>query len=193
MTFPIILTVSRILIIPILILVYYLPYENWHWLTSGIFLLACLTDWLDGYLARQLKQTSVFGAFLDPVADKLVVAVALIIIVESKQLPYIAIPASVIIGREIAISALREWMSNIGKRHHVAVNVLGKVKTVIQMLALTLLLAYYPGQHTLWFGALGYGLLYVAAVMTVLSMMFYVRMAWREFKKQAMIEAWKNT
>jgi len=186
MTFPIILTISRIAIIPILLLVYYFPYEHRYELAAGIFLLACLTDWLDGYLARQLKQTTVFGAFLDPVADKLVVAVALIIIVEDKQLPYIAIPASIIIGREIAISALREWMSNIGKRHHVAVNILGKVKTLIQMTALTVLLAYYPEQ-AIWLGLLGYGLLYIAAVMTVFSMMFYARIAWQELKKQSIV------
>jgi len=144
MTLPNILTYTRILLIPVMMLAYYLPFHWNHWVAAGIFVLAALTDWLDGYFARVLKQGSAFGAFLDPVADKLIVAIALVMIVGSLDLPYLALPVAVIVGREIAVSALREWMSTIGKRASVAVSRIGKIKTALQMVAVTILLAYTP-------------------------------------------------
>lgn len=181
MNLPTAITFLRILLIPVLLLVYFFPNHNRYGLASLIFLLACLTDWLDGYLARYLQQISKFGAFLDPVADKLIVVVALILIVEDKHLQFVSIPAAIIIGREIAISALREWMAEIGKRSSVAVNRFGKVKTAFQMLSLFLLLAYDPNQDYL-LGVVGYSLLVLAALMTMGSMFFYMRIAWNEYK-----------
>ena len=134
---PNILTYGRILAIPVLILVFYLPVEWSATAATIIFMVAAFTDWLDGYLARRWDQTSAFGAFLDPVADKLIVAAALIILVEhnptSAESIYLALPTIVIIGREIAISALREWMAEIGERAAVAVSMIGKVKTAVQI------------------------------------------------------------
>jgi len=126
-TWPNILTLLRISMIPVLVVVFYLPGKLMPLLCAAIFGLAAVTDWLDGYLARRLKQQSVFGAFLDPVADKLMVAVALVLLVESNGDLFFTIPVAVIIGREIAISALREWMSEIGERATVAVSIIGKV------------------------------------------------------------------
>lgn len=177
---PNILTLLRILLIPIMVVVYYLPVTWGHIVAAAIFAVAGATDWLDGYLARRLQQTSALGAFLDPVADKLIIVVALVVVVGELDLPYLAIPAAVIIGREIAISALREWMAELGKRASVAVSVIGKFKTAGQMLALMLLLAYQPGEH-LWFGLLGYGLLIIAAILTLWSMIIYLKAAWCEF------------
>jgi CDP-diacylglycerol--glycerol-3-phosphate 3-phosphatidyltransferase/cardiolipin synthase len=177
---PIFLTWLRIVLIPLLVGVYYLPAD---WLTlpernlwaTLIFMVAAITDWFDGYLARALNQTSAFGAFLDPVADKLMVSVALIMLVQLDRSN--AIIASIIIGREITISALREWMAKIGAGKSVAVSMLGKVKTATQMLAIPLLLYAAPvlGVDALW---LGTWLIYVAAVLTLWSMGYYLRMAW---------------
>lgn len=174
---PNILTLIRIISIPIFVLVFYLP-MNWsHPLSAIIFALACFTDWLDGYLARNWQQITPFGAFLDPVADKLIVAVALVLIVGERSVPYLAIPAAIIVGREIVVSALREWMSELGKRTSVAVSKIGKVKTGLQMAALIMLLAYIPGSSKilLVLGALS---LYVAAVLTLWSMVIYLQTAW---------------
>jgi CDP-diacylglycerol--glycerol-3-phosphate 3-phosphatidyltransferase len=176
-TIPNILTILRIALIPVLMLVYYLPFSWSHLLTAAVFGLAALTDWFDGYLARRLEQSSPFGAFLDPVADKLIVAVALIILVQSNPTLWFVVPAAVIVGREIAISALREWMAEIGERAQVAVSVIGKIKTTVQMVALMLLL-YREDLWTLPTHAIGVVLLYIAAVLTLWSMVIYLRAAW---------------
>ena len=177
MNIPTILTFIRIGLIPIFVLAYYLPVSWANVATTGLFILAGVTDWFDGYLARRLNQTSAFGAFLDPVADKLMVAVALILLLQTHPNAWLAIPAAVIIGREIAVSALREWMAELGERAHVAVSFLGKYKTAVQMVALILLLYQEP-----WFGLntpmIGFALLYVAAGLTLWSMLVYLRTAW---------------
>lgn len=178
---PNILTLLRIALIPVFVVVFYLPYPWVHVLTAAIFGLAAITDWLDGYLARRLRQTSVFGAFLDPVADKLMVAVALVLLVDVNPTgmhgAVLALPAAVIIGREIAISALREWMAEIGERAQVAVSIIGKVKTTAQMIALLLLLYREPmGEFpTVLVGLLA---MYLAAALTLWSMLIYLRAAW---------------
>jgi len=177
MNTPNYITLFRIIIIPIFVLVFYLPFKGNHVTAAVIFTLGCITDWLDGYLARSWAQTSKLGAFLDPVADKLIIAVALVLLVGEQNLPYLAIPAAVIVGREIVVSALREWMAEVGKRASVAVSRVGKFKTAVQMVALVFLLIYKPG-HTLWFGIIGYVLLYIAALLTLWSMAMYLRAAW---------------
>ena len=171
------LTLMRIFLIPIFVLVFYMPFEWSHVVSAIIFALACITDWLDGYLARVLGQTSALGAFLDPVADKLIIAVALVLLVAEKSIPLMAIPAAVIVGREIVISALREWMAEIGKRTSVAVNFVGKLKTTIQMVSLVLLLAYNPEKNFVM-GVIGYVLLFTAAGLTLWSMVMYLKAAW---------------
>ena len=176
---PNLVTWLRILMIPMLVAVYYLPHDwiadhNKNLAATAIFSFAAITDWLDGYLARTLNQMSPFGAFLDPVADKLMVATALIMLVWIGRLEgFIAV---IIIGREIAISALREWMARIGKSKSVAVSFLGKVKTVSQMTAIIMLL-YHDELLTLSMHAIGTILIYVAAVLTLWSMIYYLRMA----------------
>lgn len=181
MNIPNFFTFLRILLIPVLVLVFYLSFQGHHIVCAIIFAIAALTDWLDGYLARTLHQTSKLGAFLDPVADKLIVVVALVLLVSEKNLPFLAIPAAIIIGREIAVSALREWMAELGNRTSVAVSFLGKVKTVMQMLAVILLLAYQPGEP-LWLATIGYVFLYIAAVLTLWSMFVYLKAAWHELR-----------
>ncbi|MBI5460860.1 MAG: CDP-diacylglycerol--glycerol-3-phosphate 3-phosphatidyltransferase [Gammaproteobacteria bacterium] len=178
---PNLLTLLRIALIPVFVLVFYLPYAWVHAVTAAIFALAAVTDWLDGYLARRLGQMSAFGAFLDPVADKLMVAVALVVLIDANPTDFhgavLAMPAAVIIGREIAISALREWMAELGERAQVAVSVIGKIKTTAQMVALLFLLYQHPigGLDTVMFGLVA---LYVAAVLTLWSMIIYLRAAW---------------
>lgn len=174
---PNILTLTRIAAIPVFVLVFYLPFAWANIATATIFAFAGFTDWLDGYLARKLNQTSRFGAFLDPVADKLMVAVALILLVAADPGPWLAIPAAIIIGREIAISALREWMAQIGERAQVAVSYIGKIKTTAQMLALFLLL-YREPLSGLPVYEVGLVLLYLAAALTLWSMIIYLRAAW---------------
>ena len=174
---PNILTLLRIILIPVLVLVFYAPSGWSHLLGAAVFGLAAVTDWLDGYLARRLKQSSVFGAFLDPVADKLMIAVALVVLVQDNPTVLFAIPAAIIVGREIAISALREWMSEIGERTKVAVSMIGKIKTAAQMVAILLLLYGHP------LGAfpthdVGLILIYIAATLTLWSMVVYLRAAW---------------
>lgn len=183
MNIPNWLTFFRILLIPFLVIIFYLPFTGNNIVCAIIFTVAAITDWLDGFLARTLAQTSSLGAFLDPVADKLIVAVALILLVGEKSLPLLAIPAAVIVGREIAISALREWMAEVGKRANVAVSFIGKIKTTLQMIAVIILLAYKPGSTRLtglWLGILGYIMLYVAATLTLWSMFVYLKAAWRD-------------
>ncbi|MBY0266508.1 MAG: CDP-diacylglycerol--glycerol-3-phosphate 3-phosphatidyltransferase [Burkholderiales bacterium] len=183
MTFnlPILLTWLRIVMIPLFVGVFY--FEQ-HWMSQAtqnlvatvIFTVAAITDWLDGWLARRLNQTSAFGAFLDPVADKLMVAAALIVLVQLDRID--AVVALIIIGREIAISALREWMAAIGQARSVAVSMLGKIKTAAQMIAIPMLLYHDPiGQFDPQYW--GNWLIWAAAGLTLLSMGYYLRMAWQ--------------
>lgn len=174
MNLPNLLTLSRIVMIPVFVVVFYLPVEWSYIVSASIFALAGVTDWLDGYLARKLNQSTPFGAFLDPVADKLMVAVALAVLIEEHSAALLTIPATVIIGREIVISALREWMAEIGSRASVAVSYIGKIKTTAQMAAIVGLLAFPPGA-TLAYVAIA--LLYVAAVLTLWSMVLYLKAA----------------
>ncbi|MBR9884314.1 MAG: CDP-diacylglycerol--glycerol-3-phosphate 3-phosphatidyltransferase [Oceanospirillales bacterium] len=175
MKIPNILTLLRIILIPVFVLVYYLPFPWAPLASAAIFSLAAITDWFDGYLARKLNQTSPFGAFLDPVADKLMVAAALVVLVETFAEPWMTIPAVVIIGREIVISALREWMAELGKRANVAVSMIGKIKTTLQMMSIIALLAFPPLTLLSWVGV---GALYGAAILTLWSMFIYLRAAW---------------
>lgn len=177
MTTPTLLTLIRIALIPVLALFFYLPWDRARAITALIFTLAAITDWLDGYLARRLNQTSAFGAFLDPVADKLMVAVALVLLVQADPTPWLAIPAAIIIGREIAVSALRERMAELGKGSAVAVSMVGKIKTTSQMVAIILLL-YRDPVLDLPVQITGYGLLYIAASLTLWSMILYLLRAW---------------
>lgn len=179
MTFANQLTLFRIVLIPLLVVVFYLPFWWSFPLASLLFALAAVTDWLDGYVARRYNQSTPFGAFLDPVADKLMVAVALVLLVGVHGSAWFVIPAVVIVGREIVISALREWMAELGKRASVAVSYIGKVKTTMQMLAIIVLLAFDPEQYWGW-SMLGYVLLYVAAGLTLWSMVVYLKAAWPE-------------
>jgi CDP-diacylglycerol--glycerol-3-phosphate 3-phosphatidyltransferase len=179
---PNLLTLMRIVLIPVFVVLFYLPFKASNTLAAAIFAAACFTDWLDGYLARRLKLMSPFGAFLDPVADKLLVSTTLLLLVGAKEIDYITIPAIVIVGREIVISALREWMAEIGQRTSVAVGYVGKVKTSLQMLALMLLLAFTP--FVSWWGTLGFILLYVSAILTIWSMVAYLKIAWPELMKK---------
>jgi CDP-diacylglycerol--glycerol-3-phosphate 3-phosphatidyltransferase/cardiolipin synthase len=184
---PTALTWLRIVLIPVFVGIYYVP-DEWlspvlkNWLGMSVFALAAITDWLDGYLARRWGETSAFGAFLDPVADKLMVAAALILLVElGRAEAYLAI---IIIGREIAISALREWMAQLGRSRKTAVAFIGKVKTVAQMTALIALLLWedlIPGISTPLLGTLA---LYVAAILTLWSMFHYLRLAAPHFRSE---------
>lgn len=174
-TIPNILTILRIIAIPIFVTVFYLPWQYAHVCAAAIFALASITDWFDGYLARRLKQTTRFGAFLDPVADKLIVASALIMIVSTPYLPYLVVPVIVIIGREIVISALREWMAEVGKRTSVAVVAIAKWKTLVQMCAIGVLLVYTPDMYLAdWIKGLGYIAIYLATLLTLWTMLIYL-------------------
>lgn len=176
MNIPNLLTVLRVLLIPLFVLFFYMP-AHWSYLAASlVFAVAAVTDWLDGYLARRLEQSTPFGAFLDPVADKLMVTVALVLLVEEHANLWLSLPALIIIGREIVVSALREWMAELGARAKVAVSGIGKWKTAAQMVALVILLAN-PPVMTLWVG-MGYALLLVAAALTLWSMVMYLAAAW---------------
>ncbi|WP_064005540.1 CDP-diacylglycerol--glycerol-3-phosphate 3-phosphatidyltransferase [Piscirickettsia salmonis] len=184
MRLPNILTLLRMVLIPVFILIYYLPFTWAPLATAIIFAVAAVTDWLDGFLARRWNQTSAFGAFLDPVADKLIVAVALVLLVSTFASAWFALPAAVIMCREILVSALREWMAELGKRAAVKVSHIGKVKTVAQMIALLVLLVQKaPAQGwqvwdwPIWFGVT---LMYVAAALTLYSMVIYIKSAWSD-------------
>ena len=184
MTVPTMLTLLRIVLIPVLVLVFYLPWKWTNFAAALVFAFASVTDWLDGWIARRWNQYSAFGAFLDPVADKLMVATALFLIVQSHPSKWMALWAAVIVGREIAVSALREWMAEIGQRAKVAVATVGKVKTVVQMVALTMLLYQVP-----WLGlpvfTIGEWLLAAAALLTLWSGFEYLRAAWPSLRQQA--------
>lgn len=178
---PNLLTWARIVLIPLVIGVYYMPMPvaEQNMIATVAFVIAAVTDWLDGWLARKLGQTSAFGAFLDPVADKLMVAAALIVLVEFDRIN--AVVAFIIIGREIAISALREWMAKIGASKSVAVSFIGKLKTVAQMVAIPLLL-YGAPLAGLPLAQLGNGLIWLAAALTLWSMGYYLNKAWPEIR-----------
>ncbi len=171
------LTLLRILLIPVLVAIFFAPFEWSRQASSMIFLVAAVTDWFDGYLARKLDQSTPFGAFLDPVADKLMVAAALVLLVSSDPQIAVTISAIIIVGREITISSLREWMAELGARATVAVSMLGKLKTVAQMTAITVLLWGGPIAGLPLY-EIGLILLYIAAAMTLWSMVVYLRAAW---------------
>ena len=173
------LTWVRIAIVPVFVLLYYLPWAWGHFCAAAFFSLAAITDWLDGYIARHWHLSSRFGAFLDPVADKLMVAVALVLVVGEVPIPFLAIPAAIIVGREIIVSALREWMAEIGRRTSVAVSVIGKIKTTCQMIALIALLLYRSDSPMI-LAVFGTIMLYVAAVLTIYSMIIYIKSAWSD-------------
>ena len=182
LTIPNMLTLLRIALIPVLVVVFYLPY-GWSAMAGAvIFAIAGITDWVDGYLARKMGQSTKLGAFLDPVADKLMVAAALVLLVELHASALFAIPAIVIISREITVSALREWMAELGKRASVAVSYIGKVKTTVQMVAITGLLANEPDMEN-WVVWLAYALLYAATALTLWSMAVYLKAAWPDLKE----------
>ncbi|WP_045225597.1 CDP-diacylglycerol--glycerol-3-phosphate 3-phosphatidyltransferase [Methyloterricola oryzae] len=173
---PTYLTLTRIVLIPVLVALFYLPWHLAHLACAAVFGLAGLTDWLDGYLARKMSQTTLFGAFLDPVADKLMVAVTLVLIVQADPNPWVAIASAVIIGREITIASLREWMAEIGQRKRVEVSWLGKWKTTAQMVAIViLLLGMDVWQDSL--RQIGQALLVLSAVLTLWSMIQYLQAA----------------
>ena len=178
---PILLTWLRIVMIPLFVGIFYFEQSwvslpNQNLVATVIFTLAAVTDWFDGWLARRLNQTSAFGAFLDPVADKLMVAAALIILVQLGRID--AVVALIIIGREIAISALREWMASMGQGKSVAVSMIGKIKTAAQMIAIPMLLYRNPigAFDPLYWGT---WLIWAAALLTLISMGYYLKMAWQ--------------
>ena len=183
---PNLLTWARILLIPLFVCVFYLP-DDWlvprqqNLLATIFFVVAAVTDWFDGWLARKLGQMTAFGAFLDPVADKLMVAAALVVLLKLGRVD--AIVAFIIIGREITISALREWMASIGASKSVAVSLIGKLKTTAQMVSIPLLL-YHDRLGPLDTRLAGTWLVYVAALLTLWSMGYYMRMAWPEIRKR---------
>ena len=184
---PNILTLSRVALIPVFLLIAYWPpaigiagHEGSfirHIVLASLFALAAITDWLDGYLARKMNLSSAFGRFLDPVADKLMVAAALVVLVQWQPNIWMAFAAIVIISREITVSALREWMAELGNRASVAVSWVGKLKTTFQLISITVFLLNIPALMPL-----SYILLYIAVILTLWSMMIYLRVAWPYLK-----------
>jgi CDP-diacylglycerol--glycerol-3-phosphate 3-phosphatidyltransferase len=177
------LTLFRVALLPVMVVAFYLPFRGHNIVAALVFLLAALTDWLDGYLARRMNLTSAFGAFLDPVADKLMVAVTLFLLVESHRGGWpgilMAVTAAVIVGREISVSALREWMAGIGMRATVKVAFIGKLKTVMQMVALVVLIVQHEkAAEALRLYHIGEALLVIAGVLTIWSGVTYLRAAW---------------
>ena len=179
-TIPNILTIIRIVLIPCFFVSFYLEHTDVRYITAAIFLLAACTDYLDGFLARYLKQGSAFGEFLDPVADKLMVAAALVLLISEYPTIWMVIPGAVIISREIVISALREWMAELGKRTTVKVSFIGKVKTVVQMVAILVMLSQPAGMSHIVIA--GIVLLYIAVALTLWSMLRYMKAAWKSLK-----------
>ena len=179
-TLPNILTLGRIALIPVFALIY-VATETYYWVAAILFATAAATDWLDGYLARRLGQTTPFGAFLDPVADKLIVVTALVLLIGNHGNLWLTIPGVVIVGREIAISALREWMAEMNRRGLVAVSWTTRVKTAMQMVAIVILLANPPAMVP-WV-VVGLVLLYAAVFITIWSMVAYLRAAWPSLKE----------
>jgi len=176
-TLPTGITLFRIGLIPLFVIVFYLPFSWSHFVATAIFALACFSDWVDGYLARKLKQESAFGAFLDPVADKLIVVVAIILIVEANPSIYVALPSVIIVAREITVSALREWMAELGSRATIKVSFIGKVKTAAQLFSLFLMIYAEPVFGYSMF-QIGLGFYYLAAIFTIISMVLYLKAAW---------------
>jgi len=173
---PTLLTLLRIALIPVLAIFFYVPWEYSNIATTTIFLIAGITDWLDGYLARKMQVETKFGAFLDPVADKIMVAFILVLLVEAESSIWMTLPAAIIIGREIAISSLREWMAEIGQRATVKVSQIGKWKTTAQMLAIACLL-YREDIAGFSMNLFGLVILYIAAILTLWSMVSYLKAA----------------
>ena len=174
LTIPNMMTLARIVLIPLFLILFLLPFPNHYMYAAGVFLLACLTDMLDGFLARCMGQETEFGRFLDPVADKLIVVTALFLIVYRQQELLLLLPALIIVGREITVSALREWTAGKGVSDKMKVSWYGKVKTTAQMVSICLLI-YHP---QFWIYMLGLTLLYIAAGLTLWSMFLYLRAAW---------------
>lgn len=183
LTIPTLLTLFRIVLIPVMVAVFYLPYGWTNIAAAGVFILGAVTDWADGWIARRYGMYSAFGAFLDPVADKLTVAFALLLVVERHDTPLMAMLAAVIIGREITISALREWMAQVGAHGLVKVAALGKIKTIVQMVAISCLL-FEEDLLGLPVFLLGEWLLAVAAALTLWSGWDYLRAAWPTMRKK---------
>jgi CDP-diacylglycerol--glycerol-3-phosphate 3-phosphatidyltransferase len=177
LTLPTAITLFRIALIPLFVVVFYLPFRWVNEVAFAIFTLAAFSDWVDGYLARTMKQESRFGAFLDPVADKLMVVVVIVLLVQANPSIYVALPSLIIIAREISVSALREWMAQLGSSASVKVSFIGKAKTVAQMAALALMIYADPlmGLPVFEIGLVTY---YVAAILTIYSMIVYLRAAW---------------
>ena len=174
---PTILTIGRVAVIPVVLGLFYVDWSQARHAAALLFIAAAFTDWLDGYLARAWNQTSNFGAFLDPVADKLLVAVALVMLLRDDPRSVMGVLVAIIIGREITISALREWLAELGQRARVAVGMLGKLKTVAQMTAIGLMLWQTPlGPVPVY--EIGYVLLFLASALTIWSMIQYLRAAW---------------
>jgi CDP-diacylglycerol--glycerol-3-phosphate 3-phosphatidyltransferase len=193
MTLPTKLTLLRIMMIPVFILLFYIPlFGINNYLLTILFFLTAITDWFDGFLARRLQMQSDFGAFLDPVADKIMVSVVLVLLVSAHPGWLLAVPAIIIIGRELTISAVREWMANVGDRTKVAVSIIGKFKTAAQMLAIGFLLFEEPiGEFPTL--QIGYVLLYVAALLTLWSMFLYLQAAWPSLNEAKTEEEDKTT
>jgi CDP-diacylglycerol--glycerol-3-phosphate 3-phosphatidyltransferase len=177
---PTILTLGRVAVIPLVLILFFVRWEQARHVASLLFIAASITDWLDGYLARRWNQTSGFGAFLDPVADKLLVAISLVMLLQDDSTRIMAVLAAIIIGREITISALREWLAELGQRRRVAVSWVGKFKTGFQMTSISLLLWKTP-IGPLPIHRIGFVLLAAAAVLTLWSMVNYLRAAWPVF------------
>lgn len=180
---PTALTLGRVAVIPVVLALFYIDWKHARQAAALLFVAAAFTDWLDGWLARRWNQTSNFGAFLDPVADKLLVAVALVILLRDHSTGLMGILVAIIIGREITISALRELLAELGQRKRVAVGMVGKVKTALQMTAISLMLWKLPVASIPVY-QLGYGLLFAAAALTLWSMVVYLRAAWPVLKDE---------
>jgi CDP-diacylglycerol---glycerol-3-phosphate 3-phosphatidyltransferase len=190
LTIPNMLTLFRIILVPILVITFYLPFKGANLVAAVMFAVGAITDWLDGWIARRFGQMSAFGAFLDPVADKLTVTVTLFLLVQADPSPLMAVICAVIVGREITISALREWMAHIGERSKVNVAVLGKFKTILQMVAIVILLWRQPIDalnhlFDLKFQLYEFGqvLLGIAAILTIWSAVLYLHAAWPVIKR----------
>ncbi len=181
-TLPNLLTLFRIALVPVFLVLFFVPVS---WAREGcaaLFALAAVTDWLDGYFARRMGLVSPMGAFLDPVADKLMVAAALVLLVQADPTPWLAVPAVVIVGREITVSALREWMAHLGARAKVAVSGMGKVKTILQMTGLSMMM-FRSDVFRLPVYEIGVVLLVIAGALTLWSMVSYLQAAWPELRR----------
>lgn len=180
---PGVLTLTRIALVPIFAIFFYLPFSSAATIATVIFSIAALTDYFDGLVARKMNQMSKFGAFLDPVADKLLVAVSLVLLVGSPHLSYLAVPAAIILAREIIVSALREWMAEVGKRAKVSVTYIAKIKSTLQMIAIAVLIFCSKGEQSGILLALGYILFYIATVLTVWTLVMYLKAAWQDLRQ----------